>query len=386
MSTSGRGKALIVGGGIGGLATGLALRLAGFDVAVYERASEIREVGAGLALWSGTVALLRRLGVADEVIASGGRLERSQLLTWHGDVRSDLVVSEIVPPGLEPAVCIHRAAVHTALYRALPPEVVRVNSRCVGFEQDAAQVTVRLADGRTDRGDVLIAADGLHSVIRSQMYGEVPPRYAGYTCWRGIAEGDLPGAKGTLSESWGPGHRFGLGDIGRGRFLWFATANAPEGDQEPPGERKQRLLNRFGDWHPAVNAALKATPEPAMIRNDIYDREPIRTWCVGRVTLLGDAAHPTTPNLGMGACMAIEDAVVVAAKLSQASNVAAGLRAYEEARRERTSQIVGRSRQFGWIAQWENPLLCAFRDLALRLTPTSVTRNQLRQVMTYQAI
>jgi 2-polyprenyl-6-methoxyphenol hydroxylase-like FAD-dependent oxidoreductase len=379
-------RALIVGGGIGGLASALALRRAGCHVVVFERASELHEVGAGLALWSGTVALLRQLGVADEVIVSGGRLERSCMLTWRGDARSDLAVAEVVPDGLEPSVCIHRADLHATLLRALPPEVVRVNARCVGFGQDESGVTIRLADGREEHGDLLIGADGLHSIVRAQLVGESSPRYAGYTCWRGIAPLDRPDVRGTLSESWGQGARFGTGDIGRGRVLWFATANAPEGALEPTGERKRRLLERFGNWHAAVGAALEATPEAEIIRNDIYDRQPIQRWGEGRVTLLGDAAHPTTPNLGMGACMAIEDALVVAAKLQETADVPTGLRAYEDYRRDRTARIVRLSRQFGWVAQWQNPLLCSLRDLALRLTPASVTRDQLRQVVSYQVL
>jgi 2-polyprenyl-6-methoxyphenol hydroxylase-like FAD-dependent oxidoreductase len=377
---------LIVGGGIGGLATGLALQQTGWEIAIFERTAELREVGAGLALWSGIMSALRKLGVADDVIARGGPLERSQTLSWRGEVLGELNVREILPPGLEPSVCLHRADLHGALLRALPDGVVRLNARCVGFEQDEGGVAVRLADGRTERGDLLIGADGLHSAVRAQLVGQAKPRYAGYTCWRGIAPLDTPNVHGTLSESWGRGARFGIGDIGRGKVLWFATANAPEGEQEPLAERKRQLIERFRGWHESVGQALEATPDDTIIRNDIYDREPIKTWGSGRVTLLGDAAHPTTPNLGMGACMAIEDALVVASKLQATADIPTALRAYEDFRRDRTARITRLSWQFGWVAQWANPLACAARNQLMKRTPQSVLRSQLLQVVTYRVV
>jgi 2-polyprenyl-6-methoxyphenol hydroxylase-like FAD-dependent oxidoreductase len=151
-----------------------------------------------------------------------------------------------------------------------------------------------------------------------------------------------------------------------GRVYWYATESVPEGQGDPLEGRKQGLLKLFRGWHEPVEALIEATDESAILRNDVYDRPALRRWSVGRATLLGDAAHPMTPDMGQGACQAIEDAVVLADCLSQGSEVAEALRAYESRRIPRTRRVVRESRQAGTIAQWSNPLACRLRKALLR--------------------
>src|SRR5262249_48152410 len=149
--------------------------------------------------------------------------------------------------------------------------------------------------------------------VRKQLLGDMPLRYSGYTAWRGVAPYTLE--QQGASESWGYGARFGLVPLAQGRTYWFATANTPEGGEERPGERKTEVRERVRGWHAPIEAVIESTQEDVLLRNDIFDRPPVTRWSEGRVTLLGDAAHPMTPNLGQGACQAIEDAVILASLL-----------------------------------------------------------------------
>ena len=178
-----------------------------------------------------------------------------------------------------------------------------------------------------------------------------------------------------MSESWGRGARFGLVAIDGDRVYWFATANVAAGGRETS---KRDLLARFGDWHEPIGAVVEATPDASILRTDIADREPVEDWGEGRVTLLGDAAHPMTPNLGQGGCQAIEDAVVLDLCLTAHPIVMAALRDYEDRRRARTARVVTEARRFGDIGQLENGALRALRNAAVRWTPLSATQRSLR--------
>jgi len=166
---------------------------------------------------------------------------------------------------------------------------------------------------------------------------------------------------------------------------WFATRNIPEGRGDGKMGRKGEVLDLFRGWHEPIEALIKTTEESAILRNDIYDQKPLHHWGEGRITLLGDAAHPMTPNMGQGACQAIEDAIVLAACLRNASDLEAALRAYEEERIKRTAAIVKRSWTIGRVAQWENLLACSIRNALLKRTPSGVLLKQLGWVVEYEA-
>jgi 2-polyprenyl-6-methoxyphenol hydroxylase-like FAD-dependent oxidoreductase len=236
-------------------------------------------------------------------------------------------------------------------------------------------VTARFADGREERGDVLVGADGIKPAVRRQLLGDEPLRYAGYTAWRGVGLIDRPEVPlGVTMLAAGRGSQVGTLPIGGGRTYWFATANVPQGETDPPGGHRAALLERFKDWYAPIPAFIDATPEGAIIRNDILDRPPVRKWGEGRVTMLGDAAHPTTPNLGQGACQAIESAFVLARHLRGAADLPAALRAYEQARFDRTALVTNRSWTLGKVLAYESRWACGLRDLLLRLFPGASVR------------
>jgi len=376
-------RALIAGAGIGGLTAALALRHAGIAVSVFERADTLVGVGAGLTLWANAITALRQIGCGD-LLESVGKPERSsRILSWRGATLTTLPVEALTRRFGALMVGVHRAELQFALLAALGPDVVRTGGACTGFHQDDAQVWAHLADGQQIAGDVLIGADGLRSVVRAQLFGAAAPRYAGYTAWRGVAQSAArQWNEGMVTESWGAGRRFGLVPLSNGRMYWFATLNTPEGAQDTPGDRKRELLDRFSTWHDPIPATLAATEEASILRNDIYDRPPLSTWSRGRVTLLGDAAHPMTPNLGQGACQAIEDAVALAEQLRSAGSVASALQQYEAQRLKRANAVVRQSLRVGWVAQWENRWAVTARDTAFKLLPTSIAGKQIEAALT----
>jgi 2-polyprenyl-6-methoxyphenol hydroxylase-like FAD-dependent oxidoreductase len=372
-------KALIIGGGIGGLAAAIGLAKVGVEVELFERAAELGEVGAGLSLWSNALRALEAIGAGDVVAPISITGATGAIRAADGSLLTR--VADAVGPGQALAVLVHRAELHGGLLRLVDPARLHKGKALESFSQNASGVTARFADGTTARGDLLIGADGIRSRVRAQLHGDAPPVYAGYTAWRAVVPFDrsrlLPG------ESWGRGERFGQVPLADGRVYWFATASTPAGGRSPDGERAE-LLRRFGGWHAPIPELIAAAPEAEILRHDIYDRPPLRSWGAGLATLLGDAAHPMTPNLGQGACQALEDAAVLARCLDGAADVAGALRRYEDLRAARTAAIVQRSRQIGAVGQWANPLAVGLRNWLMRQVPPSAQERQIAQVVNYQ--
>ena len=357
----------IIGGGIGGLAAACAFQRQGIEVTVFERNPELREIGAGLTLWANGVQVLQQLGLADALTAVSARLTHFECWSWRGkrlgSVRLDTLERRVGAPSLG----IHRADLLRMLAGAVDRGSIHVQAHCVGFSSEQEHVIAHFVDGHEQQTDLLVGADGLYSMIREQLLGKQPPRYSGYTCWRGVALfEDAHVSPGISSETWGRGRRFGMLPIGNGRVFWYATLNCPAGEQDRAGERKENLLRLFGGWREPIGRLIEATDKGAILRNDLFDRRPVRHWGRSRVTLLGDAAHPPTPNLGQGACQALEDAFVLAECLAEQREPVAALRAYEARRMKRSAAIIKQSALVGKIGQWEQPLLCSLRD---RLTP-----------------
>jgi 2-polyprenyl-6-methoxyphenol hydroxylase-like FAD-dependent oxidoreductase len=372
-------KAIIVGGGIGGLTAAIALRRVGVEAVVFERAAELREIGAGITLWANAVRALKKLDVYDAIREAGAELG-GEIRSWRGERISEITADQLKSRLGEANLAVHRADLQSALLAALPQGTVRLGAEFVGFGEDGAGVVARFAGGHEERGDLLLGADGIDSSVRAQLFGRSAPRYAGYAAWRGVVDagdGLVPAEVGL--NLWGRGSEFGLAGIGQGRFYWFMTRNAPEGEADDAAGRKREVLDLLQGWYEPSRRAVEATEESKILRNDIYDRDPLKRWGAGRTTLLGDAAHPMTPNLGQGACQAIEDAVVLARCLG--GEVVSSLRLYEARRIPRTAEVARRSRLAGRIVQLDNPLLCRLRDAVARRT---AARAQLERIARYE--
>jgi 2-polyprenyl-6-methoxyphenol hydroxylase-like FAD-dependent oxidoreductase len=351
---------VVVGAGIGGLTAALALSRTGWQVTVLERAPELGEVGAGLSIWPRAWRILTDLGVADRLVDGSRPAIQAGLRRpdgrWLAKVRADAV--ERTP------VMVHRARLHSALVETLEERE--------GVEVRTGVTISGLADlddldDRDGRGpaDLVVAADGIRSTIRNELHRREDVRYAGYTAYRGVTAEPVPGEGSTTGgETWGTGVRFGYVPLVDGRTYWFATANRPAG--ETSGDHHADVTALVGAWHDPIPQLLAATPPSAVIRGDICDlRLPLKRFDHGRVVLLGDAAHATTPNLGQGACAAIEDAAVLTAQLAGHARIESAVVAYDRTRRPATQRLVRASRLVGALGQVERGPVVAARDAGL---------------------
>ena len=359
---------IIIGAGIGGLTAAIALRQAGFGVKVFERAAEVKEIGAGIALSTNAVRVLKHLGLMQPIIDRGTVITAAVTYDSRGNrlARMPTNIADV------PSVCLHRADLQQALFSALSPDCVHLGEHLVDFNQTSQGVTAQFASGRTASGDVLIGADGLRSRVRAQLLGDGEPVYRGYQCWRGVCE-QRSGEE--LTETFGLGVRVGLVPIGSRGTAWWCTANEDELAKDEPDGAKSKLLRWLANWPQPIPEVIRGTDPGAIIKTGIYDRRPVRTWGKGCCTLLGDAAHPTTPNMGQGAAMAIEDAIVLARCLSSYPDPGAAFRVYERLRYARTAKVTNLSRYFGVMGQWKNPGAAWLRNKLMRLGSGKAATN-----------
>ena len=285
----------IVGGGIGGIATAVALHRAGFNAVVYEKAEQLREVGAGMMLWPNATRVLRELGLLEEVLACSGPNTHFLVRSSSGKVLMNIALGQFDVP----AVCTRRADLLNVLLTALPQERIRLGHDLQGLIQSRDKVRLHFSGGLVKEHDAIVGADGIRSRVRSELFGEAEPIYRGYTVWRGLAryDGDAQPPHSN-SETWGVGKRFGILNTGHKRFTWYATANVPSNHLDAPDGRKRELQDMFAGWHEPVADLIDASREEEILKNGARDFAPLRRWGDGLVTLLGDAAHPCTPNLG----------------------------------------------------------------------------------------
>lgn len=366
---------LIAGGGIGGLTLAALLHRRGRECRVFERTPRFAPVGAGIVLQPNAARALRIGGIEAHVLGRGSATEQLQIRDDKGRVLSTIAASDLLSRFGAGVFGFHRATLHAALLDLIPAHWIRLDATVRSCGQTAEGAFVELETGERIEGSGLVAADGLRSMVRSQATPSGEPIYSGYTSWRGVAPRGSLWPAGHMNESWGRGARFGLVPIDGDRIYWFATANVSAGG---PDEKKAELLERFAGWHDPIQAVIQATPDDAILRTDIADRDPLKRWSEGRITLLGDAAHPMTPNLGQGGGQAIEDAVVLDLCLSKAQDIATAFRDYESRRIARTSRVVKEARRLGRIGQIENAAGRALRDFAVRMTPLSATLGALR--------
>jgi 2-polyprenyl-6-methoxyphenol hydroxylase-like FAD-dependent oxidoreductase len=371
----------IIGGGIGGVAAGVALHNAGIGVTIYERTPALGEMGAGMMLWPNATRVLKALGLLEKVAAVSGASDHFVVRASSGRILMDIPLGQSDVP----ALCARRADLLDALISGLPAGKILLNHDFKFFEHRKRGIAVHFTGGVSAEHDVVIGADGIRSRVRSQLLGPHEPIYRGYMVWRGLAH--LPGAvpSSCNSETWGRGKRFGILNTGRDRFTWYATANTGEDHVDSHDGPQPELLRLFSGWHEPVERLIATTPEGTILKKGAYDLQPLKRWGAGRIMLLGDAAHPCTPNLGQGGCMAIEDALVLAKCLEDESSPELALRHYESKRRNRTRHVQQRSLLMGHIGQWENRLVIGGREVVTRILPAKIFERNLRRVYSYAA-
>jgi 2-polyprenyl-6-methoxyphenol hydroxylase-like FAD-dependent oxidoreductase len=366
------GGVIVVGGGVGGLACALALERAGYRPLVLERSSELREVGAGLLLAANAVRALRMLGVAERIIEQSVVGGDGELRAADGRVLKRVAMSELRKATGEDAVCALRSVLHGALADALAASEVRTNAQVTGFEFDSDGVRVQLGSGEQVSGGLLVGADGIHSIVRAKLHADAL-RPSGLIAYRGVCHGRT--WRNTGAQYFGRGLEAGVARAGRESIYWYVCTKLERAN--PAREPKPAALDAARALEPAVRELIEQTAPSDVRRDELFDRAPLASWGRGRVTLLGDAAHPMLPHAGQGAAQALEDAVVLGRCLALTPEPQAGLRRYEHARLSRTTQVVQMSRRNASAGRIESPLLCKLRDWVLAHGPAWMLEKQL---------
>jgi 2-polyprenyl-6-methoxyphenol hydroxylase-like FAD-dependent oxidoreductase len=372
-------KALIVGGGIGGLTAACALSRVGIDATVFEAATEFRPLGGGLGIGSNALVAAQKIGIADAIIEAGQVCTAFEVRTEHGELIFTAPFYSVGQALGAPTIGILRSDLQLALLNQLAPEAVRFGHACARVEQDATSVRVTFTNGEVATGDLLVGADGFDSVVRNYALGASSARIARYVAWVGVSPSSaaklLPG---HTVHYWGRGKRFGIVDVGGDRTYWWGTRNGGEPSDDVSAVAKDEVLQCFAGWSEPIQRVIEATFDPGVIAFWTRDRKPTRGWTKGRVTLLGDAAHPMLTSLAQGASSAIEDAVELARCLTQMSSRSpvAALREYESRRVPHTTRLVNRTRQVSYYEQLESRWACGLRNQFFRLLPERAIRRQ----------
>ena len=362
-------KILVVGAGIAGLSVARFLREYGFDVTVFEKASLLRTGGAGLMLGINAVKILDQLRLLDALV------ERSQVL--DGFVMADAGGQEIsrnnarymkTQSGFQ-TLAVHRQVLHEVLSQGLLDQVIQFNRRIENLEQDSEGVWVTCNQGLSSRYDLVIAADGVYSSMRSLLNIPSHLRYAGYTCWRFVIARPENVKTNLGYEYWGQGKRFGIVPLGDDLLYGYATINATQNDAKWASISVTEFKSLFCDLQGQVPDVLSALVDAdCMIHDDLYDQREI-CFQHGRVALVGDAAHAMTPNMGQGAAMALEDTAVIVQCLTSSNSVSHALQQYQQRRMGRVKKMRDQSYSLGKIAQWHSPLLMRARNALMRRMP-----------------
>jgi 2-polyprenyl-6-methoxyphenol hydroxylase-like FAD-dependent oxidoreductase len=366
----------VVGAGIAGLATAVALTQRGHRVTVIEERIDTSS-GAGISIWPNALAALDHLGLGDQVRAAGGRITAGAIRWKDGSWLRRPAGERIVRALGEPLVVLQRAALRDILAGALASGTVVAGVAVRELHATATGARLHLADSSTRDVEAVVGADGTGSVVARYLNGPLSHRYAGYTAWRGVAsisiDSDLAG------ETMGAGAEVGHVPMGPDRTYWFATERAPEGSSAPEGELEY-LRAKFATWAEPIPAILAATEPGEVLRNDLYDRDHARRWALGPVVLVGDAAHPMRPHLGQGGCQAIEDAVVLGAFVGLSPDLPVAFAAFEKLRRRRIRAIAGESRLIGRVVNLRPAALSALASRATVVLPEFLVTRHLASI------
>jgi 2-polyprenyl-6-methoxyphenol hydroxylase-like FAD-dependent oxidoreductase len=365
------GRATVIGAGIGGLATGIALRRAGLEVGIHEAADEIRPLGAGLSIWPNGIRALRALGLDSLVDADGVPRVSGALRRTDGSVLAEFGAETITRRWGEPLIGLHRRDLHEALLTEFGADGVRLGSRLVDVEDDV----LRFESGDEDRPDLAVGADGLRSVVRDALISDVDPRDSKIVAFRGIS----PAPPEVLAgEWWAEESVAGLLPLRGGLVYWYLAHRVADDEADPGTDDLERHVREFAS---PLADIVRTTPSTEVLCHRLYDRAPEQSWSSAQTTLLGDAAHPMLPFLGQGACSALEDAVALGEAIAGANNVRAALAAYEESRVRRTAKLVQGSRRAASLVLSPSGLGRRLRNALVGHIPAGMRLRQLDPII-----
>lgn len=371
-------KALIIGGGIGGLTTAIALKQRGISFEVYEAAEEIKAIGAGIWLGPNAMNMYEKLGIAERIKACSICLKKAYIKDYKGNILQTIDNQALLDKYGNTSQAIHRSTLQNILAEEID-NAIRLNKRCVSVEQNKDGVKACFSDGTTAWGDILIGADGIRSVIREQYVTSVFYRYSGQTCWRATINMRLPENEvNEAAEVWGysSGLRASYSQVGENQVYFWYTKAMPAGNQLSNGEALSTIKKDLKLFAGNMNAVVDNIDSATLIKSDLYDFRPIDKWFNGRIVLIGDAAHATTPNLGQGASQAIEDAYVLAGCLHSKDSIDLAFESYQSMRIKRAKKIVDASYQLAIATNFKGKLARTLRNFLLKNVPQFVAQKQ----------
>lgn len=368
-------KITIIGAGIGGLTTAIALKQRGVEVEIFEATPAFRKAGSGINLAINAMQVYKKLGLYDTVFEAGSLTSAMNITDEQLNPISVIDLKHFEEKFKVQSVAIHRATLHQILLDQLADVPIHLNKKVKALRQLENGIELDFDDGTSHKATVLIGSDGIHSVIRKSIFDNTRIRKAKQICWRGITKIDLPEKyQRELNEPWGKGKRFGFVAIAENEYYWYALANYKENYLEE--FQHIDLVDFYSDFHPIVSKIISSTPKENILTNEMLDLKPISTWHKNNICLLGDSAHATTPNLGQGACQAIESALVLANCIVKHTSTEKAFKEFQNIRIPKATEVINTSWQVGKIAHLENWLLIKLRNFVLSKTPTMIANKQ----------
>ncbi|MEI6815926.1 MAG: FAD-dependent monooxygenase [Bacteroidota bacterium] len=376
-------KIAIIGAGVGGLVTAIALREKGFNPQIFEMQEDLKEPNTAITLFPNAIRLLKQFGVLEDIY-DNGEVVNHFILTNHKGKRLyhlDLNHEEIKP------VSIMREYLYSILVNKLPEGTITFNHALREYNQLEENVKIMFDNNKLMEADLLIGADGFKSRVRHLMKHEDAPDYHGYQIWRAIIDSPFPDIleKG-VHHFWGRGKRFGYTPLGNNKIAWWASSRESlHRINHMNSDRKKKIYNYFRNWAYPVPELIKATEEDNITKAGSFSKPPATTWCDGSVVLIGEAAHSVSPNLGMGISLAIEDAIILARCLERYKSVPDALLYYEDARIPRATAVTNNILYAFKLSHLKKPYQLLIRDLALKYLPKKFKEKKIREFLDYNA-
>lgn len=367
----------IIGAGIGGLTTAIALNQKGISTRIFEQTKKIKPVGAGIILANNAMQVYEKLGLRKEIEEQGNSISSMSITKANLSPLSKVDLSFFEKKYQVKNIAIHRAALQQILLNNLPKNTIYLNHHLTKIESNNLGNVLTFANGIKTQSSVLIGADGLQSVVRQNLFPDYKLRNAKQICWRGITTYTLPHKyRHELNEAWGENSRFGFVQIAKNKVYWYALKSFKHDKNE---FAKQHIETYFEAYSPVIKDIIFATDKEQLHTAEIADLPPIHTWYQENTCLIGDAAHAMTPNMGQGACQAIEDAYILSNYLDT-YEVHTAFKEFQRVRLPKAHQVVKASWILGKIAHASHPIVRGIRNQLLRITPSSFSQKQSEQL------
>ena len=367
----------IVGAGIGGLTTAIALEQKGFKTRIFEQAENIKPIGAGIILANNAMQVYEKLGLRKVIEENGNPISSLNITKANLKPLSKMDLSYFEKKFKVKNIAIHRGVLQQILIDKLSSSTLYLNHRLNKVLENENGHCLEFQNGEKTQSATLLGADGLNSIVRQDLFPNNNIRNANQICWRGITEYDLPQKyQNELNEAWGKSERFGFVQIAKNKVYWYALKSFKKNKEE---FNVNKIEDYFYTYDSVIKDIISSTKKEQINTAEISDLKPTNNWYKENVCLIGDAAHATTPNMGQGACQAIEDAYILSECLNKYDTNKA-FEKFQKLRLPKAHQVVKASWMIGKMAHLSNPILIGIRNQIIRLTPSSINRKQSEQI------